>query len=61
MHDIIRNENLEGTSWHRYQLTEQIVKIHVPSLDYPPAKTPSDSKKLGTTCRGYDFALVRLY
>ena len=29
MYYIIRNKNLQGKSWHGYQLAEQIDKIHV--------------------------------
>ena len=60
---------MKGTSWHGYQLAEQIVKIDVGmawqlagTRWLTPAKTGYDleSEKTGMNYRGYDFARVRL-
>ena len=59
----------EGTSWHGYELAEQIVKIDggttwqsAGTRWLRTAKTGYDLgvKKTGMTCPGYDFARVRL-
>ena len=60
----------EGTSWHGYQLEEQIAKIDAGTTwqsagtrRLTTAKTGCNlgvKKKTGATCPGYDFARVRV-
>ena len=62
-------KNWEGTSWHGYQLAEQIVKIDAGTTWQlagtrwlTTAKTGYDLgvKKTGTNCPGFDFARPRV-
>ena len=57
-----RNEKLEGTSWHGYQLAEQIVKIDAGTTWQSVGTTWGQKNRVrlapGMTLRGYDLTNV---